>query len=79
MQRPFLSEIQGYNGEGLSFYRISASGLPAWWGRSPLGVSFERAKETKTRLGRSPLRTARHPCCGSSLCHHTRLPWQLAL
>ena len=33
------------------------SGLPAWWGRSPLGVSFERAKETKTRLGRSPLST----------------------
>ena len=35
----------------------SVSGLPAWWGRFPLGVSFERAKETKTRLGRSPLRT----------------------
>ena len=33
------------------------SGLPAWWGRSPLGVSFERAKETKTRLGLSPLST----------------------
>ena len=65
------------------------SGLPAWRGRSPLGVSFERAKETKTRLGRSPLSTplgyeagpasslssARHPCCGSWYCHHTRLPW----
>ena len=34
------------------------SGLPAWWGRSPLGVSFERAKGTKTHLGRSPLRTS---------------------
>ena len=32
-------------------------GLPAWRGRFPLGVSFERAKETKTRLGRSPLST----------------------
>ena len=65
------------------------SGLPAWWGRSPLGVSFERAKETKTRLGRSPLRTplgyqavhasslssARDPCCGSWYCRHTRPPW----
>ena len=63
--------------------------MPAWWGRSPLGVSFERAKETKTRLGRSPLRTplgyqavhasslssARDPCCGSWYCHHTRPPW----
>ena len=34
------------------------SGLPAWWGRSPLGVPFDRAKGTKTRLGRSPLRTS---------------------
>ena len=34
-----------------------SSGFPARWGRYPLGVSFERAKETKTRLGRSPLRT----------------------
>ena len=63
--------------------------MPAWWGRSPLGVSFERAKETKTRLGRSPLRTslgyeagtasswcsARDPCCGSCHCHHTKPPW----
>ena len=32
--------------------------MPAGWGRFPLGVSFERAKETKTRLGRSPLRTS---------------------
>ena len=30
-----------------------SSGFPARWGRYPLGVSFERAKETKTRLGRS--------------------------
>ena len=44
-------------GEGV---RLTAhgSGLPAWRGRFPLGVSFERAKETKTRLGRSPLRTS---------------------
>ena len=33
------------------------SDLEAWGTRSPLGVSFERAKETKTRLGRSPLST----------------------
>ena len=64
-------------------------GLPAWRGRFPLEVPFDRAKGTKTRLGRSPLRTslgykagpasslnsARHPCCGSWYCHHTRLPW----
>ena len=36
---------------------LSGSGLPAWWGRFPLGVSFDRAKETKTRLGRPPLST----------------------
>ena len=34
-----------------------SSGLPAWWGRFPLGVPFARSKGTKTRLGRSPLRT----------------------
>ena len=71
------------------FYSFSRLGLPARWGRYPLGVSFERAKETKTRLGLSPLSTplgyqavhtsrlgsARHACCGPCLCHHTRLPW----
>ena len=80
MQRPFLSEIQGYNGEGLSFYRFSGSGLPAWWGRSPLGVSFERAKETKTRLGRSPLRTSlgvRGWNCVKSLFGPSPLLWPL--
>ena len=65
------------------------SGLPAWWGRFPLGVPFARSKGTKTRLGRSPLRTslgyeagpasclysARWSCCGSCSCHHTRPPW----
>ena len=65
------------------------SGLPAWWGRFPLGVPFARSKGTKTRLGRSPLRTslgyeagpassldsARHPCCGPCHCHHTKFPW----
>ena len=69
------------------------SGLPAWWGRFPLGVPFARPKGTKTRLGRSPLRTslgyeavhassldsARWSCCGSCSCHHTRPPGQLAL
>ena len=64
--------------------------LPVLRGRSPLGVSFERAKETKTRLGRSPLSTplryqavnasrlgsARHSYCGSCFCHHTRSPWE---
>ena len=44
-------------GGGIDRLTIHVSGLPAWWGRFPLGVSFERAKETKTRLGRSPLRT----------------------
>ena len=34
------------------------SGLPAWWGRFPLGVPLARPKGTKTRLGRSPLRTS---------------------
>ena len=65
------------------------TGLPAWWGRSPLGVTFVRAKVTKTRPGRSPLGTplgywaetasglgsARHPCCGSWHCYDTRLLW----
>ena len=27
----------------------------------------------------SSLSSARYPCCGSCLCHHTRLPWQPAL
>ena len=27
----------------------------------------------------SSLGSARYPCCGSCLCHHTRLPWQPAL
>ncbi len=67
-----------------------SSGFPARWGRYPLGVSFERAKETKTRLGRSPLSTplryqavnasrlgsARHSYCGSCFCRHTRSPWE---
>ena len=40
--------------------KVCSSNRPCftWWGRFPLGVSFERAKETKTRLGRSPLRTS---------------------
>ena len=76
-------------GESLSFSNVLGSGLPAWWGRSPLGVPFARSKGTKNRLGRSSLRTslgyqadpasslnsARHPCCGSWYCHYTRLPW----
>ena len=75
--------------QGVDRLTTQGSGLPAWWGRSPLGVPFGRAKGTKTRLGRSPLRTslgyeagpasslysARHPCCGPCLCHHTRRPW----
>ena len=75
--------------QGVDRLTTRGSGLPAWWGRSPLGVPFGRAKGTKTRLGRSPLRTslgyeagpasslysARHPCCGPCLCHHTRPPW----
>ena len=75
--------------QGVDRLTTQGSCLPAWWGRSPLGVPFGRAKGTKTRLGRSPLRTslgyeagpasklssARHPCCGPCLCHHTRLPW----
>ena len=57
-------------------------------GRSA-GVHFEWPKWTKSHLGRSPLRTslgyeavpasslnsARHPCCGPCLFHHTRRPW----
>ena len=42
---------------GVLFYLSSGTGLPAWRGRFPLGVPFERAKGTKTRLGRSPLST----------------------
>ena len=59
------------------------SGLPAWWGRFPLGVPFERAKGTKTRWYEagpaSSWCSARHPCCGPCHCHYTRPPGQLAL
>ena len=51
----FLSLGQKKGGVRLT---TQGSGLPAWRGRFPLGVSFGRAKETKTRLGRSPLRTS---------------------
>ena len=53
LQQPFFFS---FGKEGLSLYGFPGFGLPAG-GRSPLGVSFERAKETKTRLGRSPLST----------------------
>ena len=56
--------------------------MPAWWGRFPLGVSFERAKETKTRLGRSPLRTSlgvRGWACVKSKFGPLPLLWPLAL
>ena len=73
----------------MACFCCSGANLRPWQGRSPLGVPFERTKGTKTRLGRSPLRTplgcqavhasrpysARHPCCGPCLCHHTRPPW----
>ena len=76
-------------GGGIVRLTAQGSGLPAWWGRSPLGGSFWRQKEPKDRLGLSPLRTspgyeagnasstrsARAPCCGACLCHHTRFPW----
>ena len=58
------------------------SGLPAWRGRFPLGVSFERAKETKTRLGRSPLRTSlwvRGRACVKSKFGPLPLLWLLLL
>ena len=42
---------------GIPSSNLSSAHLPVRRGRSPLGVSFERAKETKTRLGRSPLST----------------------
>ena len=74
---------------GVDRLTVPVSGLPAWWGRSPLGVPFDWPKGTKSHLGRSPLRTslgyevapasrlcsARPPCCGAWSCHHTRLPW----
>ena len=44
--------------QGVDRLTTQGSCLPAWWGRSPLGVPFGRAKGTKTRLGRSPLRTS---------------------
>ena len=56
--------------------------MPAWWGRYPLGVSFERAKETKTRLGRSPLRTSlgvRGWACVKSKFGPSPLLWLLFL
>ena len=44
--------------EGWFFSDLSGETHRYRWGRSPLGVPFERAKGTKTRLGRSPLRTS---------------------
>ena len=55
MQRPLW--FFGTLGKKFPLLLFLCSSPPAWWGRSPLGVSFERAKETKTRLGRSPLST----------------------
>ena len=58
------------------------SGLPAWRGRFPLGVPFERAKGTKTRLGRSPLRTSlgvRGWACVKSMVGPSPLMWPLSL
>ena len=45
------------------------SGLPAWWGRFPLGVPFARSKGTKTRLGRSHRREPGYPQLGT-VAHH---------
>ena len=66
------------------FDRLTAhgSGLPAWWGRSPLGVPFARSKGTKTRLGRSPLRTSlwvRGWACVKSKFGPSPLLWLLVL
>ena len=58
------------------------SGLPAWWGRCPLGVPFERAKGTKTRLGRSPpkdLPGVRGWNCVKSTVGPSPLLWPLLL
>ena len=58
------------------------SGLPAWWGRSPLGVSFCCQKETKDHLGRSPLRTSlgvRGWACVKSKFGPSPLLWLLLL
>ena len=46
-------------GERAPLSQVSDVAVLPWRGetRFPLGVSFERAKETKTRLGRSPLST----------------------
>ena len=43
--------------EGLTFSNVSGATLRPRLGRSA-GVTFVRAKVTKTRLGRSPLRTS---------------------
>ena len=76
-------------GEGLSFSNFLGANLRPCQGRSA-GPNFSPMRNWgKNRLGRSPLRTslgyeagnasclssARHPCCGSCLCHHTRPPW----
>ena len=66
--------------QGIDRLHSLVSGLPAWRGRYPLGVSFERAKETKTRLGRSPLRTSlgvRGWNCVKSLFGPSPLLWPL--
>ena len=73
---------------GFAFLRFPRRKPAPRRGRSA-GAHFDWPKRTKSHLGRSPLRTslgyetgpasrrysARHPCCGPCLCHHTRRPW----
>ena len=74
---------------GMLFSDFSGADQRPRRGRSA-GPNFSPMRNWgKNRLGRSPLRTslgygagpasslgsARHPCCGSCYCHHTRPPW----
>ena len=61
---------------------VHSSCLPAWWGRFPLGVPFARSKGTKTRLGRSPLRTplgVLERTCVKAIVGPSPLLWRLGV
>ena len=61
---------------------VPVSGLPAWWGRFPLGVPFDWPKGTKSHLGRSPLRTSlrvRGCPCVKAMFGPSPLLWRLVM
>ena len=67
---------------GVDRLTVPVSGLPAWWGRFPLGVPFDWPKGTKSHLGRSPLRTSlrvRGCPCVKAMFGPSPLLWRLVM